>query len=82
LPSWVKRSADNRSEIRLTAEQYQALGQALEAGAANGENSTAIVAIRLLALTGCRRGETVCTRYSSRAVPLTGGTSTLIGPRG
>ena len=48
FPSWVKRSADNRREIRLTAEQYQALGQALEAAAANGENSTAIVAIRLL----------------------------------
>ena len=42
----------------------------------------AIVAIRLPALTGCRRGETVCARYSARAVPLTGGTSTLIGPRG
>ena len=28
----------------------------------------------------CRRGETVCARYSARAVPLTGGTSTLIGP--
>jgi integrase len=53
----VKRPADNRRETRLTAEQYHALGGALTAAASNGENSAAILAIRLLALTGCRRGE-------------------------
>jgi integrase len=53
----VKRPADNRREIRLTAEQYRTLGDALTEAASGGENSAAILAIRLLALTGCRRGE-------------------------
>jgi integrase len=53
----VKRPADNRREIRLTSDQYRALGNALAAAEAEGENVSAILAIRLLALTGCRRGE-------------------------
>jgi integrase len=53
----VKRPADNRREIRLTADQYRALANALAAAESRGENPTAIVAIRLLALSGCRRGE-------------------------
>jgi integrase len=53
----VKRPADNRREIRLTAEQYRALGKAVAAADAGGENPSAVLAIRLLALTGCRRGE-------------------------
>jgi integrase len=53
----VKRPADNRREIRLTADQYRALANALAGAEANGENLSAILAIRLLALTGCRRGE-------------------------
>jgi integrase len=53
----VKRPADNRREIRLKAEQYRALGEALAAAESEGENPCAILAIRLLALTGCRRGE-------------------------
>jgi len=53
----VKRPADNRREIRLTAAQYRALGSALAAADVGGENPSAVLAIRLLALTGCRRGE-------------------------
>jgi integrase len=53
----VKRPADNRREIRLTADQYRALGSALAAAEVGGENPSAVLAIRLLALTGCRRGE-------------------------
>jgi integrase len=53
----VKRRADNRREIRLTADQYRVLAHALAEAEAEGENASAILAIRLLALTGCRRGE-------------------------
>ena len=53
----VKRPADNRREIRLTNDQYRALGKALTEAEANGENESAILGVRLLALTGCRRGE-------------------------
>jgi integrase len=53
----VRRPADNRREIRLTADQYRALANTLAEAEAEGENSSVILAIRLLALTGCRRGE-------------------------
>ncbi|WP_298280962.1 site-specific integrase [Acidocella sp.] len=53
----IKRPADERRETRLSTEQYRALGQALENAAAEGEAWQVIAAIRLLALTGCRRGE-------------------------
>jgi integrase len=53
----VKRPADNRREIRLTDADYRALGSALAVATASSENPSAILAIRLLALTGCRRGE-------------------------
>jgi integrase len=65
----VKRPADNRREIRLTTEQYQALGDALEEADANGENSATILAIRLLALTGCRRGEIERLRWDEVDLP-------------
>jgi integrase len=60
----VKRPADERREIRLSVEQYTELGQALDQAAARGENSKAITAIKLLALTGCRRGEIAGLRWS------------------
>jgi len=53
----VKRPADNRRDIRLTADQYRTLSNALAEAEAEGENPSAMLAIRLLALTGCRRGE-------------------------
>jgi integrase len=51
----IKRPADQRREVRLSLEQYRALGKALAISLTDGENPTAILAIKLLALTGCRR---------------------------
>jgi integrase len=53
----IKRPADQRRETRLSSDQYRALGLALDNAAAEGEAWQVIAAIRLLALTGCRRGE-------------------------
>jgi integrase len=53
----IKRPADQRREVRLSLEQYRALGKALAISLTDGENPAAILAIKLLALTGCRRGE-------------------------
>jgi integrase len=60
----VKRPADQRREIRLSLEQYQLLGVALADAQARGENPVALAAIKLLALTGCRRGEIEGLRWS------------------
>jgi integrase len=65
----VKRPADNRREIRLDARQYRALGDALATAASEGENSTAILGARLLALTGCRRGEIERLRWDEVDLP-------------
>jgi integrase len=65
----VKRPADNRREIRLNAEQYRALGDALAAASSRGENPPAVLAIRLLALTGCRRGEIEQLRWDEVDLP-------------
>lgn len=51
----VKRPAENRRERRLDADEYRALGKALSN--AEKEPWQAVAGIRLLALTGCRRGE-------------------------
>lgn len=53
----VKRPADQRKRARLTPETYRQLGEALEKWEAEGGSTAAALAIRLLALTGCRRGE-------------------------
>jgi integrase len=53
----IKRPADERREIRLSEEQYRLLGQRLAEAEACGENPVAVLGIRLLALTGYRRGE-------------------------
>jgi len=55
----VIRPADNRRKIHLSAEQYAALGRALDAAEANGERWQAIHAARLIALTGARVSEVV-----------------------
>jgi len=51
----VKRPADKRRNVRLTASDYVKLGSALDELAAYSPK--AVKAIWLLALTGCRRGE-------------------------
>ncbi|MGA9658208.1 MAG: integrase arm-type DNA-binding domain-containing protein [Asticcacaulis sp.] len=53
----VKRPADAKRQVRLSPEQYRALGEALRRAEANGEPWQAVSAIRLIALTGCRLGE-------------------------
>jgi integrase len=53
----VKRPADQRRTARLTPETYKRPGDALRVLEADGANPFAIAAVRLLSLTGCRRGE-------------------------
>ena len=53
----VKRPADQRRDRRLSPENYRALGEALADAESEGENPAAVVAVRLLALTGARLGE-------------------------
>jgi integrase len=65
----VKRPVDNRREIRLTADQYRTLGKALATAESHGENPTATLAIQLLALTGCRRGEIERLRWDEVDLP-------------
>ena len=60
----VKRPADARRAIRLSHEQHAALGRALENADSRAEPWQAISMIRLLALTGCRRGEIEGLRWS------------------
>jgi integrase len=53
----IRKPADKRRSFRLAPNEYRALGQALERAEHRGEHWQAIAAIRLLALTGCRRSE-------------------------
>jgi integrase len=53
----IRKPADKRRSFRLAPDEYRALGQALEEAEHRGEHWQAIAAIRLLALTGCRRSE-------------------------
>ena len=53
----VKRYADKKGERHLSLDEMAMLGETLTATEAEGENATAIAAIRLLILTGCRKSE-------------------------
>ena len=53
----ITKPADGRREFRLDVGGYRALGEALETAEARAEAWQAVAAIRLLALTGCRKGE-------------------------
>lgn len=53
----IRKPADNRRSVRLSTEQYRALGKALTLSDAAKEHPTAAALCWGLALTGCRRGE-------------------------
>jgi integrase len=53
----IKRPADARREVRLDPDSYKVLGTMLKEAEAKGENWQAVETVRLIALTGCRRGE-------------------------
>ena len=60
----IRKPADKRRSFRLAPEEYRSLGQALEAAEGKGEHWQATAAIRLIALTGCRRSEILHLRWS------------------
>jgi integrase len=60
----VKRPADERRNVRLSAEQYRALGLAIGAAECVGESWHVTALMHLLALTGCRRGEIETLRWA------------------
>jgi integrase len=60
----VRKPADTRRSFRLAPEEYRSLGQALETAEGDGDHWQAISAIRLIALTGCRRSEILNLKWS------------------
>jgi integrase len=60
----VKLFANQRRERFLTFAEIARIGEALSKLEESGGNATAIAAIRLLMLTGCRRGEVVSLQHA------------------
>ena len=60
----IRKPADKRRSFRLAPEEYRTLGEAIEAAERGGEHWQAAAAIRLLALTGCRRSEILNLKWS------------------
>jgi integrase len=65
----IRRPADSKREVRLSAIQYRALGMGLTAADAKRDAWQITAAIRLLALTGCRRGEIEKLRWDDVDIP-------------
>lgn len=60
----VTRYADQKRERRLSDDEYRALADGLAAAEADGANPFGIAAVRLLLLTGWRRGEATGLRWA------------------
>ena len=68
----VKAPADRQREVHLTADQYALLGEAIREAEAAGDIMWQVgAAIRLIALTGCRRGEVLQLKWTE--IDLEGG---------
>ena len=59
----VKRFPDGKNERFLSPAELARLGDVLDAAEREGENPSAVAAIRLLALTGCRKAEILSLRW-------------------
>ena len=64
LAHGVKRPADKKRDRRLSPEEFRALGRALSAAEATGDNWQSTTCIRLLCLTGCRLSEISSLRWA------------------
>jgi integrase len=60
----VKRPSDGRRDRFLSMDEYRRLGAALAAAENEGESPLTGRAVRLLSLTGCRKGEVVSLTWS------------------
>src|SRR5262249_17900856 len=60
----IRSTPDKRRSFRLAPEGHRALGKAIEAAERKGEHWQATAAIRLIAVTGCRRSEILHLKWS------------------